>query len=93
VVAVTVDSARQAAGLIRGRRTAGVRVLTARGITVTADTGQLPVGIDGEAVSLPVPVRCAVRPGALRVWVPRDRTGLPAPRPELDWARLWHLAW
>jgi diacylglycerol kinase family enzyme len=92
VVAVTVGSAREAAGLIRGRRAAGVRVLTTREVTVTADARELPVGIDGEATSLPVPVRCAVRPGALRVWVPRGRPGVPAPKPELNWARLWQLA-
>ena len=92
VVAVTVGGARQAAGLIRGRRAAGLRVLSAHEVTVTADTRRLPVGIDGEAVSLPAPVRCAVRPGALRVWVPRDRPGVPAPKPELDWARLVRLA-
>jgi diacylglycerol kinase family enzyme len=92
VVAVTVDSARQAAGLLRGRRGGGVCVLTAQEVTVTADTEQLPVGIDGEAVSLPAPVRCAIRPRSLRVWVPRDRPGVPAPKSELNWARLWQLA-
>ena len=92
VVAVTVNGARQAAGLIRGRRAAGLRVLAAQEVTVTADTPRLPVGIDGEAVSLPVPVRCAVRPGALRVRVPRDRPGVTAPTPELNWARLLRLA-
>jgi diacylglycerol kinase family enzyme len=97
VVAVRVDSARQAAGLLRGRRAAGLHVLTAREVTVTAGTDhasteQVPVGIDGEAVLLPVPVRCAVRPQSLRVWVPRDRPGVPAPKPELDWARLRQLA-
>ncbi len=92
VVAVTVGSARQAASLIRGRRAAGLRVLTAREVTVTADAPQLPVGIDGESVLLPVPVRCSIRPGALRVWVPRDRPGVPAPKPELSWVRLWYLA-
>ena len=91
VVAVTVHSARQAAGLLRRRHAdaAGLCVLTAQEVTVTADTHQLPVGIDGEAVLLPVPVRCSVRPGALRVWVPRDRPGVP---PELDWVRLRQLA-
>lgn len=89
VVAVTVHSARQAAGLLRRRQGAGLFVLTAQEVTVTADTDQLPVGIDGEAVFLPVPVRCAVRPGALRVWVPRERPGVP---PELDWTRLRQLA-
>ena len=92
VVAVTVDSARQAVDLMRGRHATGLRVLTAQEVTVTADTRQLPVGIDGEAVLLPVPVRCTLRPGALRVWVPRDRPGVPASKPELDWARLRHLA-
>ena len=92
VVAVTVASARQAAGLLRGRDAAGLRVLTAQEVTVRADARQLPVGVDGEAVSLPVPVRCAVRPRALRVWVPRDRPGVPAPEPELNWARLRQLA-
>jgi diacylglycerol kinase family enzyme len=92
VVGVTVGSARQAAGLLRGRSAAGLRVLTAQEVIVSADTRELPVGIDGEAVTLPVPVRCAVRPGALRVWVPRDRPGVPAPKPELDWARLLRLA-
>jgi diacylglycerol kinase family enzyme len=92
VVAVTVGSARQAAGLLRGRRAGGLRVLSAQEVTVTADAPALPVGIDGEAVTLPVPVRCAVRPGTLRVWVPRDRPGVPAPKPELDWARLLRLA-
>ena len=92
VVAVTVGSARQAAGLLRGRRAAGLRVLNAHEVTVTADTPRLPVGIDGEAVTLPVPVRCTVHPGVLRVWVPRGRPGVPAPKPELDWARLLRLA-
>jgi diacylglycerol kinase family enzyme len=92
VVAVTVASARQAAGLIRGRHAEGLRVLAAQEVVVTADAQRLPVGIDGEAVSLPVPVRCEIRPGVLRVWVPRDRPGVPAPKPELNWARLLHLA-
>jgi diacylglycerol kinase family enzyme len=92
VVAVTVHSAREAADLLRGRRAAGLRVLTVRKVTVTADTPELPVGIDGEAVTLPVPVQCTVRPRALRVWVPRDRPGIPAPKPELNWVRLRQLA-
>ena len=92
VVAVTVGSARQAAGLLRGRHAAGLRMLTAQEVTVSADAPRLPVGIDGEAVTLPAPVRCAVRPGALRVRVPRDRPGVPAPKPQLDWARLLRLA-
>ncbi|HTR93604.1 MAG TPA: diacylglycerol kinase family protein [Trebonia sp.] len=92
VVAVTVANAREAAGLINGKRAAGLRALTARDVFVNADREQVPVGIDGEAVYLPVPVRCAIRHRALRVWVPRDRPGIPAPKPELNWSRLWQLA-
>jgi diacylglycerol kinase family enzyme len=92
VVAVTVGSARQAAGLLRGRHATGLRVLTARTVVVTGGSERIPVGVDGEALSMPVPVRCAIRPGALRVRVPRDRPGVPAPRPAISWSRLRHLA-
>jgi diacylglycerol kinase family enzyme len=92
VVAVTVDSAWQAVGLLRGRHTDGLRVLTAQTIVVTAGAERIPVGIDGEAVSLPVPVRCAIRPGALRVRVPRDRPGVPPPKAAISWSRLRRLA-
>jgi diacylglycerol kinase family enzyme len=92
VVAVTVDSARQAVGLLRGRQTDGVRALTARTVVVTASTERIPVGIDGESVSLPAPVHCAIRPGALRVRVPRDRPGVPPPKAPISWSRLRRLA-
>jgi diacylglycerol kinase family enzyme len=91
VVAVTVDSARQAVGLLRGRHATGLRVLTARTVVV-AGSELIPVGIDGEAVCLAAPVRCAIRPGALRVRVPRDRPGVPPPRPAISWSRLRQLA-
>ena len=92
VVGVQVGSARQAAGLLRGTRGTGLTVLTAETIEITADADQIPVGIDGEAVSLATPVRCTIRPGALRVWVPRDRPGVPRPKPAMNWATLRHLA-
>lgn len=92
VVGVKVRSARQAVGLIHGTRSAGLIVLTAKEIEITADTPRIPVGIDGEAVSMPTPVPCAIRPGSLRVWVPRDRPGVAPPKPPMNWTRLWHLA-
>jgi hypothetical protein len=84
--------ARQAVGLLHGRNAAGLSVLTAKEIEVTADAAHIPVGIDGEAVSMPTPVRCTIRPGALRVWVPRNRPGPVPPKPPVSWARLRHLA-
>jgi diacylglycerol kinase family enzyme len=92
VVGVTVSNAAQAAGLLRGRHAAGLKVLTTKQIEITADAPKIPVGVDGESIMMSTPVSCAVSPGALRVWVPRDRPGVPAPTPVVDWARLRHLA-
>ena len=92
VVAVRVDSARQAAGLARRGHGTGLTVLTAGEVIVDADTPQIPVGIDGETVMLPAPVRCTIRPQSLRVVVPRERPGVPAPKAALEWPRLRRLA-
>jgi hypothetical protein len=92
VVSVTVGGARQAAGLLHGRHSTGVTMLTAKQVEITAGTPQIPVGVDGESVSMSTPVTCAISPGALRVWVPRDRPGVPAPKPPVNWSRLRHLA-
>jgi diacylglycerol kinase family enzyme len=92
VVGVTVANARQAVGLLRGRHAAGLSVLTAKQVSISADAPRIPVGVDGESVLMSTPVICTVSPGALRVWVPRDRPGVPAPKPPRDWARLRHLA-
>jgi diacylglycerol kinase family enzyme len=46
-------------------------------------------GIDGEAVRLPPPLRFAIRPGALRIRLPRHASGLsPAGRDQLTRKRL-----
>jgi diacylglycerol kinase family enzyme len=92
VVAIRIDSARQAAGLIRRGHGTGLTTLTAAQVTVDADTPEIPVGIDGETVMLPTPVRCTIRPHALRVVVPKQRPGVPAPKPPLEWPRLRQLA-
>jgi diacylglycerol kinase family enzyme len=92
VVAVTVDSALQAATLLRGARGQGLTTLTADEVVVDAEVPEVPVGIDGETVMMPTPVRCTIRPKALRVRVPRDRPGVPPPKALLDWPKLRHLA-
>ena len=89
VVAVTVDSAVQAVELLGGR---GVTVLTAGEVVVDADETEIPVGIDGETIIMPTPVRCAIQPRALRVRVPRDRPGVRPAKPALDWQTLRQLA-
>ena len=92
VISVNIGSAAHAAGLLRGRNANGVVVLTAKRIEISTDAPQIPVGIDGEAVMLPSPVVCTIHPGALRVWVPRNRPGVPRPKPPMNWARLRQLA-
>jgi len=92
VVAVTVNSALQAATLLRGARGQGLTVLTAGEVVVDADVPEIPVGIDGETVMMATPVRCAIRPKALRVRVPRDRPGIRPPKPAIDWPTLRRLA-
>jgi len=92
VVAVTVDSAVQAAGLLRRGGGHGLTRFTADELTVDADVAEIPVGIDGETVMMATPVRCAIRPRALRVRVPRDRPGSRPPKPALDWPTLRQLA-
>jgi diacylglycerol kinase family enzyme len=92
VIGVKVRNVQQAIDLLRGRRAVGVRVLSTKKIEITADAPQIPVGVDGEALSMSTPVVCTISPGALRVWVPRDRPGIVPPKPPINWARLWHLA-
>ena len=89
VVGVKIETAAQAAGLLRrAQRSRNVTVLAAREVVIDADQPQIPVGIDGESVLMPTPVHCTIRPLSLRVRVPRDRPGVPEPRPPMDWARL-----
>ncbi|WP_327344474.1 diacylglycerol/lipid kinase family protein [Streptomyces europaeiscabiei] len=92
VLGVKVDNAAQAAGMLRGPRAAGLVQLTAQEVVVDADADTIPVGVDGEALTLPTPVRCRIHPRALRVRVPRDRPGVPRGRPPMDWHRVRHLA-
>lgn len=92
VVSVSAASARQAVGLLRGATQHGLVSVTAPEAVISSEAPEIPVGIDGESVMVPTPVRCSVRPKALRVRVPRDRPGVPPRRPTWNWAQLWRLA-
>jgi diacylglycerol kinase family enzyme len=91
IFAITVNSAVQAAGLLAGTHSRGLTRLAAPQVVVGADASQIPVGVDGEALLLDTPVRCTVQPAALRVRVPRNRPGVPDPKPIMDWKRLWRI--
>jgi diacylglycerol kinase family enzyme len=92
VVGIRVANARQAAGLLRGARSGGLSLTLATEVVIDGDTPEIAVGVDGEALSLPRPVRCAIRPGALRVRVPGQRPGVAAVHAPMNWARLRQLA-
>jgi hypothetical protein len=70
VVAIKVESGVQAAALL-GRRSRGLTIATGREVVIESDEPLIPVGVDGEALTVPTPVRCTIRPRALRVLVPR----------------------
>ncbi|MCB5274705.1 Diacylglycerol kinase [Arthrobacter sp. SO5] len=92
-VALSASSTREAVGLLRRATTRGLIQRTAAEVVVDADVPEIPVGVDGEALLLPTPVRCTIEPGALRVLVPRNRPGVPPAQPALDLVRLRELAW
>lgn len=92
VVGVRVDSAAQAAELaLRGARASALHSLNARQVVVTSPQTRVPVAIDGEALRLPTPITCGIRPGVLRVAVPRRRPGPPSGVP-MSWRNLVALA-
>ncbi|MFF7445573.1 MULTISPECIES: diacylglycerol kinase family protein [unclassified Streptomyces] len=92
VLGIRVEGAVDAAALLLGPEPAALTVLAAREVVVEADGGEVEVGLDGEALVLPSPVRCRIAPGALRVRVPRKRPGVVRPQPRLDWRTLRKLA-
>ena len=92
VIGVRAANAAQAAQMLRGRKAAGLTLIVADEVVVEADVEDVPAGVDGESVRLTTPVRCRVRPGALRVRVPRDRPGVPPPAPTLQVSALLELA-
>ena len=92
VVSVTVDNAAQAIGLVRRGAGRGITALSADEIIVESPRPEIPVGIDGETVMMPTPVRCAIVPGALRVVLPANGAGPPPRRRPFRWRQLWRLA-
>jgi diacylglycerol kinase family enzyme len=92
VVAGRLDSVTRAVGLLRRTDGDTLTVLTGPEAVIESDAAEIPVGVDGEALTFPTPVLCTIRPGALRVRLPRDRPGVPRPRSRIQWDRLWRLA-
>ena len=92
VIGVRAANAVEAARMLRGRRAPGLTLIVTEEVVVDAEAGDIPAGVDGETVRLTTPVRCRVRPGALRVRVPRVRPGVPPPKPTLQMSAVIELA-
>nr|WP_222108441.1 diacylglycerol kinase family protein [Streptomyces cupreus] len=92
VLGIRVERAAEAAALLLDPAPAALTVHTAAEVVVESDRPEVEVGLDGEALVLPSPVRCRIAPGALSVRVPRKRPGLARREPRLDWRRLRKLA-
>ncbi|MFD4742107.1 diacylglycerol/lipid kinase family protein [Streptomyces virginiae] len=93
VLGIRVNNAAQAAEVaLRGARAAGLHVLTSRQVVIASAAERIAVAVDGEALTMPTPVTCSVRPGALRVRVPRLRPGAPAAAPPMQWSEVLGLA-
>jgi diacylglycerol kinase family enzyme len=81
VVTVSVDRGRDLPALISAEATGriarfrGYREWTAPAFEVRSEHGLIDVGVDGEALSLPSPLRFRSLPGALRVRTPVDAPG------------------
>jgi len=93
VITGHLASTTEAVGLIR--RTGHQPITAINGgseVIIDSDSSTIPVGIDGEAVTVDTPVYCTIRPRALRVRLPRVRPGVRELHAKLNWKTLWHLA-
>ncbi|GAB2639881.1 hypothetical protein GCM10027068_19650 [Prescottella soli] len=92
VVTLSVDSTRQAVALLNRARQRGLTQHLAVEVVVDAASEAIPVGVDGESLTVRTPVHCTIEPRALRVRVPRHRPGVRTSKPAFDWVRLRALA-
>jgi diacylglycerol kinase family enzyme len=93
VITGHLSSTAQAVSVLRRAGKAPIAQLPGGAeVVIDADTTTIPVGIDGEAVTVDTPVYCTIRPLALRVRLPRLRPGVAELHAKLDWKSLWRLA-
>ena len=83
-----------AAGRGTPMRSRAYETWTGSKVTISRNDGTVPAGVDGESIEFPSPLEISIRPGALRIRVPKERPGTKSAWPRLDWrlvARLWSI--
>ncbi|WP_317447504.1 diacylglycerol/lipid kinase family protein [Streptomyces collinus] len=77
ILAARAETPAETAARLRSGQMHGLtRLATPDDVVIDVDAPLVPVGLDGEAVTLRTPVRCRISPQVLRVWVPRHRPGV-----------------
>jgi diacylglycerol kinase family enzyme len=93
VLGIRVEGAAQAAEIaVLGLQARSITSVTAHQVVVEADRPEIPVAVDGEALTHPTPVSCSLLPRVLRVRVPRHRPGAAVTSVPVDWRRIIRLA-
>ena len=93
VVTGRLRSTTEALSMLRPERYRPITFLSGGGeVVVDSDSASIPVGIDGEAITVDTPVHCTIRPRALIVRLPRVRPGVPPQDGRIKWKALWRLA-
>ncbi len=93
VVTGRLRSTTEALSMLRPERYRPVTFLSGgTKVLVHSDSASIPVGIDGEAVTMNTPVHCTIRPRALIVRLPKARPGVPPQAGRIKWKALWRLA-
>jgi diacylglycerol kinase family enzyme len=97
---VSYSNSRELRSMIRNETGRGPahalshRSWTGRRIRVTSRDGTVPAGVDGEYIEFHSPLDISIRPGALRIRVPKDRPGPKTGWPRFDYriaGRLWSI--
>jgi diacylglycerol kinase family enzyme len=74
-------------------RAASYQSWTGERIRVRSKDGTVRAGVDGESIEFPSPLDISIRPGALRIRVPRDRPGQKTGWPRVDHTAAKELWW
>jgi diacylglycerol kinase family enzyme len=84
-----------AAGMGAVERAGAYQRWTGERVRVRSKEGTVRAGVDGESIEFPSPLDISIRPGALRIRLPKDRPGPKTGWPRVDGtvaSHLWSIA-